>query len=223
MKKLLAILVGFLLLSHFSFGQLAGTIRLKEDGEFKSDSGQIFVGKISCEPEDEFSHFPSYLKGMINSVKSQNMSSINKDGSFGVESIPLEETVVIGISFPGVVYFFESVFTGDEELQFNKVIDLDENAKDISIEVIDKTELDFKSEFAAVSYLIRNGSEGRVFTGKKKEDGRVSFSNVPFGSYSFCILSEIEGQKANRVDLLPIEVEEEEEGEEQEALVFEVK
>ena len=88
-------------------GQIIGKIQLKEEGQLRSEKGEVFVGEINLKDQNKFLNFPDYLTAMIDSLKNQRKSEINQKGEFLVSDVPINKKIVVGISFSGVKYFFE--------------------------------------------------------------------------------------------------------------------
>ena len=83
---------------------------------------------------------------------------------------------------------------------------MDDESKSCSVFVKNKTGQLFKSDFSAMSYLISDGSRGRVFAGKKIGDDKIDFGVVSLGSYKIYVLNEVGEDVPNRVDVMPFDV-----------------
>jgi hypothetical protein len=190
-------------------GEISGRIQLKENEQLRTEVGQVFVGETNYKPEAGITNFPPYLMSMVDAVRNQRMVKIGKDGNFLIKNVPINKKLVVGISFSGVIYFIDAFLDESGSLIIEEIIDLKVKAKDLKVGVENETGKTFKSEFAAVSYLIPEASKGRVFSGKKNKLGVIDFGKVPIGLYKLYILNEEQVYGPNRVDVMSIDLTEE--------------
>ena len=216
--KIISLLNCLFLYSILNAGEITGKIQLKENGKLRVERGEIFFGEVNLNDEQEFKKFPPYLTAMIDSLKNQRIVKIDENGEFLIKDVPLNKKIIIGVSFSGMKFFIHKTLS-ENNLKFDKIIDLDSDSISFDIGVENKTGIVFNSEFSSMSYLIEEGSEGRVFTGKKSDQNTVKFGVIPIGNYKVYLLNEVEENKPNRVDVMAVEIKKDDE----EPVVFEVK
>ena len=118
-------------------GEISGKIELKENGQARTEDGQIFVGEIDHEYQMNFQSFPSYLKSMVDAVKNRRMSPIN-EGSFLIQDVPDNKKLIIGVSFPDVTYFMDALIKNDS-LVIEEIIDLEAKTVELKVSVKNET------------------------------------------------------------------------------------
>ncbi|MGJ8676368.1 MAG: hypothetical protein ACSHX0_02495 [Akkermansiaceae bacterium] len=203
-------------------GEISGKIQLKQNGELKTERGQVYIGEIDSNPDEHpeelFLGFHPYFRGMVDAVRDQRMVSISETGDFNVKDVPLNKDLVVVIMFSGVTHFIETRISEGDTMVINKTIDLDFLPKNLTVNVKNETGITFEFKFASSAYLIQKGKEGRVFLSREK-GGQIKFKGVPEGLYTLNALTQIGDFVPNRVDSVTVEVTEEAE----QSLNFKVK
>lgn len=206
MKIIHTILIVIWYSLYLQAAEVSGKIQLKENGQLRTEEGQVYVGEVESEAYINAKNFPPYLKAMADSMGKRRLVPINKDGEFIIKDIPTGKKLLIGISFFKVHYFVDAFINNKGSLVIEEVIDLDTESKDIKVNVINETGKEFLSDFASTSYLIEEGKKGKVFTGRKSEADIIDFGKVPLGFYKLYVLNREEEGVPNRVDQMPIEL-----------------
>ncbi len=220
LQSLVSILILICFSTFLKAGEIAGKIQLKENKQLRTEKGQIFVGEIDHKTELNIKKFPSYLKAMVDSMKNRRLVPINKNGVFVIKNIPINKKLVIGVSLPGIAYYINASLDEQGSLKIEEIIDLELESKDLKVAVQNGTGIVFKADFASMSYLIQEGSKGRVFSGNKSKLGVISFGKVPLGLYKLYVLNKVNEEGPNRVDIMSIDLTKENKSS---PLVFKIK
>jgi hypothetical protein len=207
MKIITCILMTLCCTAFLKAGEISGQVRKMKNKQLIADRGEIFVGELGLNEEKMFINYPQYFLAMLNASKNRRIIDTNTKGKFLIKDIPTNKKLLIGISFSGIMYFIEAEILDSNTLEINEIIDLDVESVDLKIKVQNKTGIKFKTHFAKKTYLIPEASKGRIFSGKYRDTGVVTFGNVPVGAYKLYVINELEEDEPIRVDSVSVKVE----------------